>query len=129
MQLRYYTDNEGQVRIAITDPQPDVERLVRAIDATDEDRALVEKLMAMDQAWADQALEDRIAELERDGGLEIDRLNGELVRAGKRCADLVHERDRWKQRCSNACASSRRVASGCLAVGLVMGMLIGAWLS
>lgn len=88
MQLRYYMDNGIPVSVAITDPQPKVEAVMKAIDATDQDRMLVEKLMAMDAGWSgldreytgqwvvpqipnDQA--DRIHELERDADLEIKR--------------------------------------------------------
>ena len=77
MQLRYYMDNGIPVSVAITDPQPKVEAVMKAIDATDQDRMLVEKLMAMDAelSAADtlQEAQDRITEYVRDADLEIQR--------------------------------------------------------
>ncbi len=77
MQVKVYVDNGIPVTVAILDPQPKVEAVMKAIDATDQDRMLVEKLMAMDAEWsaADtlQEAQDRITEYVRDADLEIKR--------------------------------------------------------
>lgn len=77
MQVKVYVDNGIPVIVAILDPQPKVEAVMKAIDATDQDRMLVEKLMAMDAEWsaADtlQEAQDRITEYVRDADLEIKR--------------------------------------------------------
>ena len=73
MELKY-RDNEGDVRIWVEGgSDAEVDALAKRFDDAADDRALAEKLIAMDDSWANQDLEDRIHELERDGDSEIQR--------------------------------------------------------
>ena len=72
LRVRAYQDNEGEVRIGFATPQPIVEAAIREFDQIGQDRALVERLIAMDALWEATPMEDAMGLADKRHGVPRD---------------------------------------------------------